>query len=454
MSATGRCLLILLAAAIPGAPSGAQAPLTLSDAFRRADQHGFDNRIATATARSAAARAAGTLRGVLPAVRAEAGWLRSDDPLVGFGFLLRQRGVTAAAFDPAGLNQPPARSDVATGLVVEAPLINADAWQARRAAGFSRDAAQAHTDWVRSGSHLDVLRAYYAAVLARQQVATLELVNAAATGHVRDAEAAAANGLVTRSDALLAAVRQGEVETRLVAARGAAVIARLRLALATGTPSDTMSTLPATLPASMPAADDTAGVMPRGDLRAATASRAAARADQQRADLALLPRINGFGRYDWHDAGSIAGGRAMWTVGVMATWSPFSGGAELADRRRAAADADAAEASAEAAQAAAELEQQVAATSMSVAGRALAIATNSVQQATEAHRIIARKYAGGLAAVSELLDAQSAELGARLAAARARYDLVIARAELARANGSDLTSLAAALDATAGLPER
>lgn len=453
MRSPSRPLVWLLAALLPAAGLGAQAPLSLAEALHRADEQAFGNRIAAAQARSAAARSTATLRGVLPALRVEAGWVRSDDPLAAFGFLLRQRAVTAQAFDPATLNQPPARSDVSTGLVLEAPLLNADAWAGRRAAGLMGDAAAAHADWIRSGTQLDVIRAYYSAILAREQVTTLAAALTAAAGHVRDADAAVASGLATHSDALLASVREGNIAAQLVAARSAAAIARLRLALAMGTPADTAWLLPGSLPAGAPLPAESAAVTSRGDVREASASSAAARADQHRADLALLPRVNAFGRYDWHDAGSLAAGQAMWTVGVMATWSPFTGGAELADRQRAAADAEAAASGASMVVANAAVERQAAAASLTVAEQVLGIARNSVSQASEAHRIVARKYAGGLAAVTELLDAQAAELAARLAAARAAYDLVMAQAELARANGSNLTSLAAAVDASAEHPE-
>ncbi len=442
--------LALLALATP---LGAQAPLSLREAFHRTDALGYGNRVAVATASAADARAAATLRGILPTVRAEAGWVRSTDPLATFGFLMRQRQVTPQAFDPASLNFPAARSDVNTGVVLEAPLVNLDAWAGRAAAGHAAAAANANAEWVAAGARLDVVRAYFGAVLATEQVATLKAANRAALAHVHQAESAVANGVVTRSDALLAAVKQGEVETQLVAARGKASLARLQLALLLGTPDDTAFALPTAVPHSAAEVVDTSVVEARADVRMAEAGVAAARAARLAADAALLPRINGFARYDWHDPRSLAGGQSMWTVGVMASWSPFSGGAELAARRNAAADVQAARAGSEAMHAGAMLEVQSAEIGVTVATRALAIAANAVTQATEAHRIVGRKYDGGLAAVTELLDAQAAELGSRLAEAKARYDLLVARATLVRARGTDLTTIAAALDAADGIRE-
>lgn len=440
--------LVAIAHSLP-----AQAPLSLGEAFRRADALSYGNRVAVATANAAAARAAATLRGILPTVRAEAGWTRSTDPLATFGFLMRQRLVTPQAFDPTSLNFPAARSDVGTGVVLEAPLLNADAWAGRAAAGHAAAAAEANAEWVATGARLDVVRAYFGAVLASEQVATLEAANAAARSHVRQAESAVANGVVTRSDALLAAVKQGEVETQLVAARGQASLARLQLALLLGAPNDTAFTLPVAVPRQLDGAVVTTAPGVRADVRMAEAGVAAATAARRAADAALLPRINGFARYDWHDPRSLAGGQSMWTMGVMASWSPFSGGAELAARRNAAADAQAARAGNEAVHAGAMLEVQSAEIAVTVGTRALTIASSAVAQATEAHRIVGRKYDGGLAAVTELLDAQATELGTRLAEAKARYDLLVARAMQARARGTDLTTIAAALDAADGIRE-
>ncbi len=432
-------------------PLAAQAPLALRDALARADTLGYANRAATARTAAAAARVGATGRGLLPSLRVEAGWARSDDPLAAFGMVMRQREVTPQAFDPAALNDPAARSDVSTGLVAEVPLVNLDAWDGRAAAARDADAARASAAWQRAESRLDVIRAYAGAVLAREQVSTLAAADTAAMAHVRAAQSAVSNGLATRSDVLLAQVKEAGIATRFAAASGRLTLARRRLALLLGAPDDTGFTLPATLPSLDSIAPADATPTGRADVRAAAASLSAARAAQRMASATRVPRVNGFARYDWHDASSLAAGRAMWTVGVMASWSLYSGGADRADRRGASAGVEAARAGLDAARANADLELQSAEVAVSVASNALGSAARSVTQAAEAHRIVTRKYAGGLATVSELLDAQAAELGARLGASAAQYDLLVARATLAQARGEDLTILADVIDAADGM---
>ncbi len=129
-----------------------------------------------------------------------------------------------------------------------------------------------------------------------------------------------------------------------------------------------------------------------------------------------LPRVNGFGRLDWNSPDAPFGGQSAWTMGVMLSWSPFAGGSELAEIRSAAGRVDAARAGADAARAQAGLELAQATDALALALVRLEIADRSVVQAQEAHRIVSRKYDGGLATVSELFDAAAMETLVRPAA--------------------------------------
>ncbi len=431
----------------------AQAPLSLGEALQRAAGSAYPNRVAEAGYRAAMARSASANQGFLPGVRAEVGVLRTNDPLAGFGFLLRQRAVTPQAFDPSRLNNPSPRTDVGAALVAEVPLVNLDAWAGKRAATHAATAEGYRRDWSATAVQLDVIRAYYGAVLAGEKAVVLRAAEVAAGSHMRRAESALRNGLVTRSDVLLAEVRVGEIETQRISAEADAILARQGLALTLGTPRDTMFLLPAAIPMATPAAAAAGVAGTRADVAMVAAQVEAASADASRRGLALLPRINGFGRYEWHDREAVFSGTPMWTVGVMASWSPFSGGAELAARREALANADAARAGFEATEGMAALELAAAESAVVVSVQALAIAMRGALQATEAHRIVERKYEGGLATVAELLEAQATEMGAQLAEAKARYDVIVARGTLARVRAEDLAMLASALDAATATRE-
>lgn len=449
-------LLALPLAALP-------AQLSLRDALRIADSSAYANRIAGADARAQQAQAIAPLQGILPNLRVEAGALATTDPINAFGTKLRQRSITAADFNPATLNFPDAARTRMAGLVWEQPLFNADAWTGRRAASAAADAMGAMQDWTRTGTRVDVIKAYYGSTLALEVRNTLDAARRAADAHVARARALADTGLVTRSDALLAEVKAGEIHAKFLEAesdvahaqRGLTVVLGLRQlpdALPTALPDAarirgmaTDAAAPADATATRDAEVSAAGARPtaRADVRAAEAARRAAATDAWRAKSLYLPRVNGFARYDWNDRNAFFANERAWTVGVMATWTPFAGASEIGEVRGANARAAAASARADAANAQAALELARSRDRVSLALAQLDIAEKAVAQATEAHRIVARKYDGGLATISDLLEAAALETQSRLGEAAARYQLILATAERHVALGADLSAMVA-----------
>lgn len=455
-----RILVALIVSSVSAASAGAQ--LTLGDAMRQADRAGYGNLMAAGNADAQAAQALSPLKGILPSVHFEAGYVRTTDPIGAFGSTLRQRTITQADFDPQHLNYPSAVGNYQGGIVVEQPIFNADAWTGRRAALSAADASRATQAWTRISTRVEVVRAYYGAVLAAERVRTLQAAARAAHSHVSQSEAMVRQGLVTKSDALLASVRAGDIDAQLADAEGGAANARRQLSVLLGREG---GDLPAgmELPVALPSSErirsiigaDTAELapLPRADVDAASRGLEAARADQQRARATYIPRLNSFARYDWNSANRLYGGDRNWTVGVMASWNPIAGASDIADVRATAARAAAATAQSDAAHANARLDLEQSRTALDVALKRLAIAERAVMQSAEANRIVGRKYAGGLATVVELLDAQAVETQSALAMSQARWSTIAAAADRRRALGLDPATLAA-LDDSALLSAR
>ncbi|MEP6550688.1 MAG: TolC family protein, partial [Gemmatimonadales bacterium] len=311
---------------------------------------------------------------------------------------------------------------------------------------------RASEEWIRLSTRVNVVQAYYGVVLAAERATTLRSAAHSAQAHLRQAEAMVRQGLVTKSDALLASVRAGEIDADLAEAEGGAETARRQLAVLLGGDGNAAPPVQA-VPSMLPSGDriravvaaDTAGLPaePRADVDAASRALEAARADALRARSAYLPRINSFVRYDWNSPNRVYSGDKNWTVGIMTSWSPFAGASELADIRVTAARAASARAQAEVAHANARLDVEQARTVLVVALTRLSIAERAVAQSAEALRIVERKYAGGLASVVELLDAQAVETHSALGFAQARYDAIVAAVERRHALGGDPGSLEA-----------
>lgn len=436
--------LVLLVALLGSIPALAQgpAPLTVRDALARADALAYTNRVARGAAEEATAQTLAPLPGVLPSVRLETGLVRTSDPIGAFGIAMRQERLTASDFDPSRLNDPAVAQNVGTGLVIEQPLFNADAWLGRRAATLGARSARRSVAWSEAGTRVDVISAYYGAVLATVSARTLRAAQAAALEHARVATALVENGMATRSDALLASVRAGEIEVQRLAADANVATARLALANAMGTPGDTGFVLPEGLPEAprLRALAERAlhaAPVPRADVEAAQLASQSARADHARARSLYLPRLNTVARYDLNAPSRAFGSASNWTVMIMASWPLFSGGHEEAERRTARAREDVAATRHEAAVATAELEIARTTSELQNALARLRIADEAVAQSGEAQRIVERKYAGGLASVVELLTAAAVETRSRLSAAEARHALLVAIASRLRAVGAD-----------------
>lgn len=436
-----------LALSFVAVPASAHAQLRLADALRRADSAAVPNRIAAGQRAERAGQAVGALRGLLPSVRVETGIVRTTDPIGAFGTLLRQRRIGQSDFDPARLNDPSPVTNYTSGLVADVPLLNADAWLGRRAATRAADAGVSSAAFTSSTVRADVVRAFFGVQLADERVHTLEAAMKAGAAHVRQAESMQRNGMVTPADALMASVKSGEIEADLATARGDVATARRELGTLIGASDGAVESPSGTLPqasalrAFVAAERDTAPI-PRLDVAAAALSASAARADAERARASLLPRVNGIARWDWNDRSRSFGGDKSWTVGVMATWTPFSGGAELADQRTTSARAAIAGAAADGAAAQASTEAARAVMDVDVALKRLVIAERGAVQSADAHRIVTRRYEGGLASVAELLDAAAGESRSTLLLAKTRYDVIAALATRRLATGRDPATLA------------
>jgi len=451
MAATATAIALALIAG-PAAAQTAGGQLTLHDAIRQADRSAYGNRIASAESDAQSAQAVAPLKGILPSVHFEAGYVRTTDPIGVFGSTLRQRTVSQANFDPQRLNYPAALGNHQGAVVLEQPILNADAWIERRSATYAADASRASEEWTKLSTRAEVVRAYYGAALASERALTLRIAARAAYAHVSQAESLVRQGLATKSDALLAAVRAGDIDAQLAEAEGGASTALRSLAVLLGQNSSAGSAAPLS-PSTLPSGDriraviseDTAALVPaeRADVQAALKGLDAARADATRARSLMLPRVNSFARYDWNSPNRPFAGDKNWTVGIMATWSPFTSPADIADVRAAGARGNAARAQADAAKANARLEMEQTRTALQVALARLSIAERAVAQSAEAHRIVSRKYEGGLAPIAELLDAQATETQSALGFSQARWSAIAAAAERLRALGKDPGSLEA-----------
>lgn len=433
---------LLGALLVPAAAHAQGTGFTLRDALDRAATAAVANRTARAARDESAAGRLGAWRAILPTIRVDAGVLRTTDPVGAFGTTLRQQSITASDFDPDRLNFPAPINNFTGALVLEQPLIMLDGWLAARSSARLVDGASHAADWAAVTTQAEVIGAWFGAILAAERSTTMSAAVRAAQAHARQADLMLEAGLVTRSDVLLASARAGELEAGRLDAVRDSVLARRHLSVLIGDNADAPAPIVTTFPddnAVEAMAREVLALEPRAraDVDGARSSVAAATANAARARATFVPRVVSFARRDLNSAARPFGGSSSWSVGVMASWSPFSGASELADGKAADARSAAATARLEGAVAAANVDLERTAMTLRATLAQLALARTSLQYGEEAHRIVTRKYEGGLATVAELLDAAAAETRSRLVLSAARHAVLSAIADRLRASGHE-----------------
>lgn len=455
MSRFATCVIVIgLAAGFPGehatalageaeaAPSGAGTggALTLPEAVRTGLLHNPEILALRAEAGASGADLEVALAARWPRLSTEASWHATDNPVAVFGDKLTSAQFTAADFAIHSLNHPGTLDHAGAAVVLEAPLYTSGRIRAGIEAG--REASLASLARVRGAESDLVARitvAYLGVSLAEAAVQVAESAVTSASGHERVARERFENGASLKSDYLRAQVHRLARQRQLERKRADLDLAQAGLRLLLG--------LPQGGPLMLVASDVTPPVNPPGDLRdwidaaaaerqeveAARRSSLAAAAAGRAASAARGPEISGTARLE-RNATGLEAGEGSFFAGVGIRWGAFDRGRGArieAVRQRAAAAA----AMSRATEDAVRLEVERAYRDAEVAERSLAAAQQEVAAAEEALRISVDRYASGLLPLTDLLDAETGLVEARLAEITARHDTVIGRVLLQRAAG-------------------
>jgi outer membrane protein TolC len=424
-----------IAAAQP-AQQGA-VPLTLEDAISRGIES--SHRIAEAAARSRAAEAAVRARRAagLPVLAIMGGYQRTNH-VEQFGVLLPDNQLRVIYPDVPDNYR--ARLDVQWPLYTGGRVASAE-----RAARAEAGAAASDIDALRNDLRLEITRAYWTLVTARESVVVLEQALERMQAHLADVKNRLDAGLVPPSDVLSVQAQASRQQMLNIQARSARDVAEADLARLVGLPMGTAITTTTALSPPPEAgsmvrelAETARG---RRQDRAALAQRADAARERTRAAAAgLKPSVALGGGFDYARPNPRifpreASWRESWDAGVNVSWPLFDGGRTRAETTEAAEvvrsfDARLAEfdevLTVELRQRLSELESTLA---------VLTAADDAIRAAAEARRVVGERFAAGVATSTEVLDAQVALLQAELDRTQAIAAARMAETRLQRSVG-------------------
>jgi outer membrane protein len=432
--------LVLLLSSLVGT-GWAQEPLTLAKAVDLALKQNPALEASEDHARAIRARVGEARAAWFPRFDASQGFTRGNNPVYVFGTLLTQRQFTLADFNLARLNAPTPLDNFQSQINGQVSLFDSGrTYLHEEGARKTATAADETAEQDRQDLILRVVRAYYGAIVAEEDLKAADQALASAKSNEEQVRTMEKAGLVVSSDLLSAEVFRAQMEDREIRAKNNSDVARLNLGRELGLSDGAMPQLTGRLGQPAPVEGGIAewekmALAGRPMLRAAELQAQAATANQKLAKAEFGPRIALFGNLE-RDAETLGGPSGTnWTAGARIDLNLFSGGANRSQLAEAAAEKQQAEHQLEWLQSGIELEVRQSYLDTQSAAQRAAAASDAVNQAAESLRIIQNRYQAGLATISDLLRAQSAELDARTGYLAALYDWQVARVQLERAAG-------------------
>jgi outer membrane protein len=305
----------------------------------------------------------------------------------------------------------------------------------RRASAATQDAADAGLVNRRFEVTLDTKRLFYGALATEDLVRVAESQVRRARQQLQISVEKLRAGSATRSDSLRSTVDFGNARIALLEARANLATAQANLGRQIGV-DQPVRAVPDT---ALPALPDTSALRATTPERTPQVEEADALAHAARARVAVsraayFPSIRYFAgnstssdEAPWDHTNPYQRG---WNVGVSVSWTLFNGFAReqqmvTASVARDNAEADAADARREVS---AQLTQQIAA--LATAFEKISIAQANVAAATEDLRVQNERYRVGAATILDLLTSQTALTQAEQNLVQARFDYLIARAQV------------------------
>jgi outer membrane protein TolC len=410
-------------------PAAAQETLTLEDAIARSLAHSA--RLAEIEARRAGAEAAEDGHGAAkrPVVSAQAGYTRTNH--------VDEFSILAPGQPPRVL-YPDVPDNYRARLDLQWPIYTAGRTDAlERAATAEVSAVGEELEAARADLRLEVTRAFWALVTARQTERVLERSLERFDRHVDDLQARLDQGFISPHELLNAQAHRSRQRLLAIEARATRQKAEMDLRRLVG--GDDGAIVPAE-PSTASTRPDAATVGERPERRALEFRLEAAGDRQDAASAAGRPQIFLGGGYDLARPNPRIFPRVdrwepSWDASVNFSWTLWDGGRRASEIAQAAAASRAIEARLSEFDRQATLELRSRALDVEAARAGITTADEGVNAALEARRVIEERYDAGVATSTEVLDAEIVVLQAELDRTRATASLRIAEAGLTRAAG-------------------
>ena len=352
----------------------------------------------------------------------------TNDPLNAFGFLLQQRQVTAADFDPNRLNEPGNAHNYTATLDFQMPLLNLDLVYARKGARLQEEVYEHQAKYTRDFVRFEVQKAYTQLQMAYHSRDILDSTLRDVKNIYESVRHFYEQGLLHKSDVLNAQVQVNTIETALTKATSNIANAsdglRLLLGKENGSQEDVYQAEPLRQRNRRP--EDKSFTTERADLQAMQKALAASKMNQKSAAMAYVPSINAFGNYRFNDNQFFGFKEDAYLVGISMKWNVFSGNRNRSKLRAAKLQQEKMQKDYDLYLSKSRIEVNKNRRDLADLQQEITQQRTSVEQAAEALRILSNRHREGLVSTTDLLLAQAQLSQQRLALAQSIMNYNIA----------------------------
>lgn len=414
------CLLVFAAT---GANAQGGRLITLGEALDKAAKENRQVRMAQMDEAKAAASRRQTEGMLLPQVAVSYSGMVTDNPLNAFGFLLQQRRVSQASFNPDLLNHPDAVQQFTAGVDVRVPILNLDLLYARKGARLMETMMHHQQQHAATQTEYAVYHAYTALQMAYRSAAILDSALTDVQAICRNVTNYYQEGLVQKSDVMNAEVQVRTVESALAKARNGVADAsdQLKQVMGEQPGGDVYQVVPLRQEQS-PAATVLSAPALRDDLLMLQAGVDASGMAVKGARASLLPRLNAFGTYQFNDRKLLGFDKGAYLAGVSLSWNVFDGNSTRARLRAAKAEQSRMQEAYQARLDASQAEILANGRKLEQLQAEIRRQDKSVEQSAEALRVVTNRHAEGLDSTTDLLASRATLLRHQLEQAQAVMD--------------------------------
>ena len=418
-----------LIAALGGPQAHALEPWTLEAALAKAgsdnpDAVSADYRIALSEAVLQQANSV-----FWPQLRAQSAWMRTNNPAMVFGSVLNQKAFSSSL----DFNDVPTADNLNLKGSIMMPLFSGGRNSAGREAALAlQEAARYEAQAVRSVLGLEVAKAFFTILKAREFIKTAEAAVEAYSGNLTAARKRLEQGAALETEVLDVEVQLARAREDRIRAYNGASLAERALGSLLGI-EEAESKIADRWPELEPVPKD--AEVKRPELQAMRSILQAAEAKVRAARAGYLPEVNAFASADYNRGWELDGEGASYTGGVEAQWSIWDGFRTKGAVAQAQAELNVAREQERKLRLGIALEIEQARLNLNEAGQRLEVCKTALTEAEQSAELTRLRFNQGLSLSTQLIDAETALIGSKVRLAEARADEHIAISAIRKALG-------------------